>query len=194
MKNEMKIEINTGKKFEDVIFDFVKNKCKDNKNNIPYLHKKYFSVERQDYIIPDITIEKFINEQLFFVIVIECKDYKGSISVSEIEEFHSKLQQIGADNTKGILVTSNGKFQKSALNYAKSKGISLAVFKKDILFVDSNHYMGKSVSCINIIITFPLQIIKVLFVLLFHFMEYFCNERYLLKYNFGKIIDFYLNK
>lgn len=190
----MKSEMNSGKEFEDMIFDFVKNKCKYNKNNIPYLHKKYFSKERQDYIIPDITIENFINEQLFFIIVIECKDYKGSISVSEIEEFHSKLQQIGADNTKGILVTSNGKFQKSSLNYAKSKGISLAIFKKDISLVDFDYCMEMSAPLIIRIITLPLQMIKEIFILLFYFLEYFYNEKYLHKYDFDKIIDYYLHK
>lgn len=189
----MKIETNTGEKFEDIIFNFVKNKCENNKNNIPYLHKKYFSIERQDYIIPDITVEKFIDEQMFLIIVIECKDYKGSISVSEIEEFHSKLQQIGADNTKGILVTSNGKFQKGALNYAKSKGISLAIFNKDIYLVDFNSCEEMPMFPIIGIITLPLKIIIWIFALLHYFMEYFYNKIYLLKYDFDKIIDFYLN-
>ena len=60
------------------------------------------------------------------IIIIECKDYSNSIPVDDVEEFHAKLQQVGADNTKGIIITQNGCFQKSALTYAESKGIALA--------------------------------------------------------------------
>lgn len=96
-----------------------------------FIHKKYFSKDRNDYIETDITIEIKIQNFLFLIIVVECKDYKTSLDVSEIEEFHSKLQQIGADNTKGIIVTSNGKFKKAAINYSKSKGITLARLHDD---------------------------------------------------------------
>lgn len=122
--------INTGNNFEQLIYKIVEEKCKKNCSFIVHLHKKYFSVERQDYIIPDITIEKIVDGEIFFIIVIECKDYAGSISVSEVEEFHAKLQQIGADNTKGVMVTCNGKYQKSAHKYAKSKGISLTIYDR----------------------------------------------------------------
>lgn len=118
---------NTGDSFEKYVYEKVKSKCNNDSSYTLYLHKKYYSLDRQDFIIPDITVEKSVDGHIFFIIVIECKEYDGPISVSEVEEFHSKLQQIGADNTKGILVTSNGKFQKSAFKYAESKGISLAV-------------------------------------------------------------------
>jgi hypothetical protein len=45
--------------------------------------------------------------------------------VDDVEEFHSKLQQIGADRTKGAIIT-RGTYQESALNYAQSMGIGLA--------------------------------------------------------------------
>ena len=41
-----------------------------------------------------------------------------------MEEFHTKLQQIGEDNTKGTFVTS-GALQRGALNFARSKGIGV---------------------------------------------------------------------
>lgn len=44
--------------------------------------------------------------------------------MDDIEEFHAKLEQIGADRTKGTVVTT-GKFQSGAVAYAKSKGIGL---------------------------------------------------------------------
>lgn len=43
-----------------------------------------------------------------------------------MEEFHAKLQQIGVDNTKGMIITYNGCFQRSTLNYVNFKGIALA--------------------------------------------------------------------
>ena len=61
----------------------------------------------------------------FFLWIWECKDYSSPIPVNELEEFHSKLEQIGADNTKGTMITSNGWFQSGALNYARSKRIGL---------------------------------------------------------------------
>ena len=89
----------------------------------------YYSKDREDFIKVDISVEKYLGDKELvppsLIIVLECKDYKGYISVDEIEEFHAKLQQIGANNTKGIMVTSSGAFQKSAIKYAKSKGIGL---------------------------------------------------------------------
>lgn len=129
------IKINTGKDFENDVFDIIMNLITNNKflvslpNVYVYQQKEYYSKDRESYIKVDISIEKHLgNKEVVppsLIIILECKDYKGFISVSEIEEFHSKLQQIGADNTKGIFVTRNGAFQKSALNYAKSKGIGL---------------------------------------------------------------------
>lgn len=118
-----------GREFESKVYDCILKTLESNSyvgaENI-FFHKKYFSKDRNDYIETDITVEIKIQNILFLIVVIECKDYKTSLDVSEIEEFHSKLQQIGADNTKGIIVTSNGKFKKAAINYSRSKGISLA--------------------------------------------------------------------
>lgn len=52
----------------------------------------------------------------------ECKEYKGSIPVDDIEEFLSKLDQIAGANVKGGFVVS-GALQESALNVARAKGI-----------------------------------------------------------------------
>jgi hypothetical protein len=49
--------------------------------------------------------------------VFECKDYKKSVPVDDIEEFKSKLQQIAGLNVKGTMVVS-GDLQKSAITYA----------------------------------------------------------------------------
>lgn len=56
--------------------------------------------------------------------IVECKCYKNSVSVDEVEEFHSKLDDIGAH--KGIMVTTVG-FQEGAVKVAKGRGIALAL-------------------------------------------------------------------
>jgi hypothetical protein len=100
-------------------------------------HKKYYSKDRDDYITIDISVEKYLENPAndphikpAIIIIIECKDYKKSIPVDDVEEFFAKYQQIGAH--KGIIFTRNGAFQKSAINYAKSKNIGLArIMPKD---------------------------------------------------------------
>lgn len=60
--------------------------------------------------------------------LIECKCYKHSVSVDDVEEFHSKIDDIGAH--KGIMVTTIG-FQEGAIKAAKGRGIALALLTKD---------------------------------------------------------------
>lgn len=142
-----------GREFELKVYDCILKAFESNSyvgaENI-FFHKKYFSKDRNDYIETDITVEIKIQNILFLIVVIECKDYKTSLDVSEIEEFHSKLQQIGADNTKGIIVTSNGKFKKAAINYSRSKGISLARLYDSIMAIKINDCMVEGAN--NIII------------------------------------------
>lgn len=49
--------VNTGRFYEKDVFDKVSSLCNFAKSNFPYLHKKYFSWDRQDYIEVDILIE-----------------------------------------------------------------------------------------------------------------------------------------
>jgi Restriction endonuclease len=88
--------------------------------------KAYHSRDRGSDIITDVSIELFLPSRAkpSLIWIFECKDYTGSVPVDDIEEFHSKLQQIGEDNTKGTFVTSGG-LQRSALAYARSKGIGV---------------------------------------------------------------------
>lgn len=64
------------------------------------------------------------------LVIVECKNYKNSVSVDEVEEFYSKLDDIGAH--KGILVTTVG-FQDGAIKVAKGRGIALALLTADHL-------------------------------------------------------------
>lgn len=88
--------------------------------------KGYYSKDRQADIVTDVSIELFLPHQQHpsLLWIFECKDYAGSVGVDDLEEFHSKLQQIGANNTKGTFVTS-GALQRSALAFAFSTGIGI---------------------------------------------------------------------
>ena len=118
--------------FEDKVFKILESKLsKDElfvpgKRSIIHKHKKYYSKDRDDNIIVDISIETFLPDaqNYSFLTVFECKDYKNDVPINDLEEFSSKLSQIAAHNAKGVIVTSSH-FSKTGLNYAKSKGIAV---------------------------------------------------------------------
>lgn len=56
--------------------------------------------------------------------LVECKCYAHKVSVDDIEEFHSKIDDIGAH--KGIMVTTVG-YQEGAVKTARGRGIALAL-------------------------------------------------------------------
>ena len=55
-------------------------------------------------------------------VAVECKEYKNSVSVGKVRDFHGAISDIG--NIKGIFVTTNG-YQKGAVQYAEFVGIDL---------------------------------------------------------------------
>jgi len=86
----------------------------------------YFSLDRKSDIVFDVSIEvrrKGASEP-YWVWVWECKNYGHSVPVDDAEEFHAKLEQIGADRTKGTMITPVG-FDEGTVEYARSKGIGL---------------------------------------------------------------------
>lgn len=87
-------------------------------------NKGYHSLDRGCNIITDIAIEVYIagSSEASIIWILECKDYKSPVPVSDIEEFHAKIQQFGADKTKGTVI-SRRPFQRDAIRYAVSKGI-----------------------------------------------------------------------
>jgi Zn-dependent peptidase ImmA (M78 family) len=91
-----------------------------------YKQKKYYSKDREDYITFDVAIEVFLFDQKepYLVILIECKNYEKNVPVDDIEEFSTKVSQVGKHYTKAICITKNG-FQKGALNVAKNRKIGL---------------------------------------------------------------------
>ena len=68
-----------------------------------YRHKGYFSKDRNDVIIIDVSIEIVLPGASTWCILWawECKDYERPVEVGKVEEFYSKLLQIGGANVKG---------------------------------------------------------------------------------------------
>jgi restriction system protein len=59
--------------------------------------------------------------------LVECKCYKSRVGVSDVEEFHSKSDDIGAH--KGIMFTTVG-YQAGAKKAAKGRGIALFILRE----------------------------------------------------------------
>lgn len=90
-------------------------------------HKKgYYSKDRGKDIITDVSIEikRPSATEPYLIWIWECKDYDHRVPIDDVEEFHSKLEQIGMDKTKGT-IAARSEFQESCITYAKSKGIML---------------------------------------------------------------------
>ncbi len=66
----------------------------------------------------------------FFVWILECKNYVTRVPVDDVEEFHAKLEQVGADRTKGTVITPVG-FDPGAVEFAKAQGIGLCRYIPD---------------------------------------------------------------
>ena len=99
-------------------------------------NKAYDSRDRGSKIITDVSIEVHMPDapDAHIIWIWECKDYARLAHVGEIEEFHSKLQQIGADRTKGTVITRVG-FQKAAVQFAQTNGIGLARYSDEVQWV-----------------------------------------------------------
>jgi hypothetical protein len=130
--------IKKGNAFEDKVYGHITDELRNDRLHIPgrrshaYQKKGYYSKDRESEIITDISIETFLPDATDFSLltIIECKDYGSSIPVDDIEEFHSKVQQIAGDNVKAIFATTAA-LQSGALTYAKSKKIGVIRYLPD---------------------------------------------------------------
>ena len=71
-------------------------------------HKpNYFSRDRGKDIIFDVSIEvsRRTAAEPYWIWIWECKNYNHTVPVNDVEEFHSKLSQVGANRTKGTMIT-----------------------------------------------------------------------------------------
>ncbi len=110
-------------------------------NDLYYLNRKrsqvfekkgYYSASRESEIIFDVTIESCLPGASDFSVlhVFECKNLEKNVTVDDIEEFSSKLDQVGKHNTKGILVSTKG-FASGTKRFAKNLKIALLLVKSN---------------------------------------------------------------
>jgi hypothetical protein len=117
-----------GDKLENKVFDFISKELRGGRFLFSPEHaevfrkKGYFSEKRKSKIVFDVSVEARIPGAADYsiLILIECKNYGGSVPVDDLEEFSAKIEQVGG--AKGILI-SNASLQKSALQFAKSSNI-----------------------------------------------------------------------
>ncbi|HGO9799684.1 ImmA/IrrE family metallo-endopeptidase [Pseudomonas aeruginosa] len=121
-----------GDAFEAQVFQFLTNEihagrffCRPESCRV-YRKKSYYSRDREDHIVFDISIEVFIPglDKPALLILIECKNYKGTVPVGDIEEFGSKISQVAGVNVKGVFASASA-FQSGTLNIARNKGFGV---------------------------------------------------------------------
>jgi Zn-dependent peptidase ImmA (M78 family) len=128
----------TGNNFENKVFVIINELLENDEFTVPgkrsriYQKRGYYSESRKGEIITDISIETFLPkaEQYSLLHIIECKYLNKNVAIDDIEEFDSKLSQIGKHNTKGIIASNKG-FARSTINFAKSLKIGLLKIKSD---------------------------------------------------------------
>ena len=106
----------------------------------------YYSRDRMKDIIFDVSVEVCRKGVLipFWVWIWECKNYNHTIPVDDVEEFHAKLNQVGANRTKGTMITPIG-FDSGALEFARSKGIGLCRWippNSPVFMMDNDDLLG----------------------------------------------------
>ncbi len=127
--------MNTTKKgdiLEDKVFKIFKELLENDefyvnrKTSQIFQKKGYYSEKRKSKIIFDVSIESYLpnSKEYSHLIIFECKNLNKNVSVDDIEEFGSKLSQVGEHNTKGFIVSKKG-FSKSLINIAKAEKIGL---------------------------------------------------------------------
>lgn len=119
-----------------------------------YEKKGYYSLARKKNIIFDLAIEVWQpNASRYSLLyLIECKDYKGSIPVDDVEEFYNKTTQVAEGAFKGVFITNNG-YQEGAYNFAEFKRIMLMRVEPtdnyEIILHRTNRKKGTELNSIN---------------------------------------------
>ena len=121
-----------GKAYELGVADLVQQELSQGRFGIdPNLarvrHKpQYYSRDRKRNITFDVSVEVYRKGATdpFWLWLWECKNYGHLVPVDDVEEFHAKLSQVGADRTKGTMITPIG-FDTGTIEFARSNGIGL---------------------------------------------------------------------
>ncbi len=96
-------------------------------------HKRsYYSYKRKGDITFDVVIEvtRPGATEPFLIWIWECKDLAGLVEVGDVEEFASKIEQIGVHGAKGSIASRMG-FQSGAIEFAKSNKLGLVTIPPD---------------------------------------------------------------
>lgn len=130
-----------GDYFENISYALVKQKVENSElgvlpsQSVVFQQKGYYSKDREDEIIFDISIEVTLAgaDKYFFLYLIECKNYSKNVPVDDLEEFYSKVSQVSGLNIKAMFISNMG-FSKGAYKFARSKNISLVEVNSNLTF------------------------------------------------------------
>ncbi len=127
-----------GDLFEEQVFQFLSREidegrffCRPEHCQI-FRKRRYYSRDREDDIVFDIAIEIFLPDQPkpSIIVLVECKNYAGTVPVGDIEEFGAKIRQVTGFNAKGIFVSSSA-FQSGTINIARNQGFGVIRYFPD---------------------------------------------------------------
>lgn len=122
-----------GDRFEELVFEFLSREINEGRFYAfrpecckIFRKKGYYSRDREDFIIFDISVEVFLPgfETPSLLVLIECKNYSGKVPVGDIEEFGSKIRQVAGFNAKGIFASASA-FQSGTFNIARNRGFGV---------------------------------------------------------------------
>lgn len=105
--------------FEKYCLDLLKStskefeKCKFSHNQILKTHDGNYQLDG---------LIEFTFQGIKYKTVVECKKYKSKIKRSQIQVLYDTVQKVGAN--KGIFISTSS-FQKGAMEYARTHGITL---------------------------------------------------------------------
>lgn len=130
--------VKRGDLFEDKCFDVINTALhKGELGIIPeycqiFQKKKYYSSNREDHIIFDLSIEVTLpgSKKPTLVYIIECKDLNHNIPVDDVEEFQSKLSGIKGFQTKGVFIAKKP-LQKGGKKIANNRGFMFIQINDD---------------------------------------------------------------
>jgi len=116
-----------------------------------YSKKKYYSHIKGGNVEFDIAIEHWPPNASNFTMLylVECKNYKTSVPVGKINEFHSKIQQVSGVNVKGIFIT-NSPLQKGGFRMAENIGMMVIIAESGTDFKIMLHKSNKGSNSKNI--------------------------------------------
>jgi hypothetical protein len=125
--------VNTGRALELEVFSALKQMLASGllavnpNSSVVRLHPSYHSLQREKSINFDVSIEVTTPgaSSPFLLWIWECKDYSSAIPAKIVSDFHGTLEEIGADGTKGTIITRST-YQQSAIKLAESRKMGLA--------------------------------------------------------------------